>query len=70
VITLFHISAFVGCLLGAIYGAASGHAHFGWWGVLLGIPGAYLGLVVGRLPRILGVIFLRQREGANSTLEK
>jgi hypothetical protein len=61
-ISLFHVSAFICSAIGLVFGALVGRAHFGWWGVLLGIPlGAYVGLVLGRLPRFVGALILRRR---------
>jgi hypothetical protein len=61
-ISLFHVFAFVCFVIGLVFGAVIGRAHFGWWGVLLGIPfGAYVDLVLGRLPRLVGVLILRRR---------
>ena len=61
-ISLFHVLAFVCSIIGLVFGAVVGRAHFGWWGVALGIPlGAYAGLVLGRLPRFVGALILRRR---------
>jgi hypothetical protein len=66
-ITIFHFFAFACSVVGLVSGAAVGHAYFGWWGVLFGIPGAYIGLVVGRLPRFIGLMILRRRGSTDSS---
>jgi len=66
-ITIFHVFAFACCVVGLVSGAAVGHAYFGWWGVLLGIPGAYIGLVIGRIPRFIGVMILRRKGSTDSS---
>jgi len=54
VITLFHVLTFGFCLMGLIGGGILGHASFGWWGTFAGaLFGAYAGLVIGRLFRLL-----------------
>jgi hypothetical protein len=69
-ISPFHILAFVCSVVGLVFGAAVGHAHFGWWGILLGVPGAYIGLVIGRLPRFIGLMILRRSASADSLRKK
>ena len=70
-ISLFHVFAFVCCVIGLVFGAVLGRAHFGWWGVLLGLPlGAYVGLVLGRLPRLVGVLILRRTRGTSAPHKK
>jgi hypothetical protein len=66
-ITIFHVFAFGCSIVGLVSGAAVGHAYFGWWGVLFGIPGAYAGLVTGRIPRFIGVMILRRKESTDSS---
>lgn len=64
-ISIFHFIALFCAISGLVFGAAAGHAYFGWWGVLLAIPGAYFGLVIGRLPRVIIASILRRRENAD-----
>jgi len=60
-ISVFHVLAFVGCVVGLVVGALSGNLDFGWIGALLGVPiGAYLGLMVGRLPRVVAIFILQR----------
>lgn len=62
-ISIFHVVAFVGCVVGLFFGAVFGHKTFGWFGTVLGLPlGAYIGLVIGRLPRVVAVWILRRRQ--------
>ena len=64
-ISIFHVVAFVGCVVGLASGAILGRMALGWIGVLLGIPlGAYLGLVIGRLPRVIAALILRRRQAS------
>ena len=65
-ISIFHFLAAFGCLVGLVVGAVAGHAHFGWWGALFGVPGGYAGLVIGRLPRLISVLILRRSQSADS----
>jgi hypothetical protein len=46
-ITIIHFFVFACCMIGLVFGGVAGHAHFGWWGILFAVPGAYLGLLLG-----------------------
>lgn len=62
-ITIFHVLAFLGCAVGLVLGAVFGHMAFGWPGTLVGISlGAYLGLLLGRLPRVIAILVLRESQ--------
>jgi len=69
VITIFHFFAFFCAIIGFVFGAAAGHTYLGWWGVLLAFPGAYLGLVIGRLPGVVGWLILRRKGNTGSSPE-
>jgi hypothetical protein len=69
-ISLFHVFTCVCSAVGLVLGAAVGHAYFGWWGILFGFPGAYIGLVLGRLLRIVAAIISRRIERADSANKK
>jgi hypothetical protein len=63
VISIFHVVALIGCVVGLVHGAILGNMLFGWVGTLLGVfPGAYIGLVIGRLPRLVVCWFLRRKQ--------
>ena len=66
-ITIFHVFGFACSVVGLVSGAAVGHVYFDWWGVLFGIPGAYVGVVIGRLPRFIGLMILRRKGRADSS---
>jgi len=62
-ITLFHFFAFLVSIAGLVLGAVFGSKLFGWIGGILGAGfGAYISLVLGRLPRVLAIFLLRRSD--------
>ena len=66
-ISLFHTFGFLTSGVGLVLGATCGSRWLGWIGGILGAGvGAYVGLVLGRLPRALMIVFFRREHRRRS----
>ena len=58
--TIFHLLELFGASLGLVTGASLGHERFGWVGGVAGaVIGLFAGLILGRLPFVIGFVVLR-----------